>query len=168
MRIVSRSKIGFGVQILAGGQTDDSRGYFVRPTVVQADDPAHEVFTTEYFGPILGVFVYDDGDYDTVVRQAADAAAYALTGAIIARDRGGDRRGQRAAAVLRRQLLHQRQAHRRGGRPPALRRRPGQQHQRQGRLRPEPAALGVTAQSRRPSFPPSTTATLTWADSPDW
>ena len=72
---------------LAGGQADDSRGFFVRPTVVQADDPDHEVFTTEYFGPILGVFVYDDGDYHEVVRQAADAAAYALTGAIIAQDR---------------------------------------------------------------------------------
>jgi len=86
-QVIERVRAEDGVQILAGGQTDDSRGYFVRPTVVQADDPAHEVFTTEYFGPILGVFVYDDGDYDTVVRQAADAAAYALTGAIIARDR---------------------------------------------------------------------------------
>ena len=80
-QVIERVRAGDGVQILAGGQTDDSRGYFVRPTVVQADDPAHEVFTTEYFGPILGVFVYDDGDYDTVVRQAADAAAYALTDA---------------------------------------------------------------------------------------
>ena len=49
-----------GVDILAGGTADDSEGYFVRPTVVQADNPDHEVFTTEYFGPILGVFVYDD------------------------------------------------------------------------------------------------------------
>jgi 1-pyrroline-5-carboxylate dehydrogenase len=86
-QVIERVRSEGGVQILAGGQADDSRGYFVRPTVIQADDPAHEVFTTEYFGPILGVFVYDDGDYDTVVRQAADAAAYALTGAIIARDR---------------------------------------------------------------------------------
>jgi 1-pyrroline-5-carboxylate dehydrogenase len=86
-QVIGRVRAEDGVQILAGGQADDSRGYFVRPTVIQADDPAHEVFTTEYFGPILGVFVYDDRDYDTVVRQAADAAPYALTGAIIARDR---------------------------------------------------------------------------------
>src|SRR5205807_9541004 len=45
------------------------------------------IFTTEYFGPILGVFVYDDGDYDTVLRQAADVAPYALTGAVFAQDR---------------------------------------------------------------------------------
>jgi 1-pyrroline-5-carboxylate dehydrogenase len=76
-----------GVDILAGGTSDDSEGYFVRPTVVQADNPAHAVFTTEYFGPILGVFVYDDADYDQVIRQAADIAAYGLTGSIIAQDR---------------------------------------------------------------------------------
>jgi 1-pyrroline-5-carboxylate dehydrogenase len=76
-----------GVDILAGGTADDSEGYFVRPTVIQADNPAHEVFTTEYFGPILGVFVYDDADYDDVIRQAADIAAYGLTGAVIAQDR---------------------------------------------------------------------------------
>jgi 1-pyrroline-5-carboxylate dehydrogenase len=76
-----------GVDILAGGTADDSEGYFVRPTVIQADNPAHEVFTTEYFGPILGVFVYDDADYDQVIRQAADIAAYGLTGSIIAQDR---------------------------------------------------------------------------------
>ncbi len=45
------------------------------------------MFTTEYFGPILGVFVYDDADYDRVVREAADAAPYGLTGSIIAQDR---------------------------------------------------------------------------------
>jgi 1-pyrroline-5-carboxylate dehydrogenase len=76
-----------GVEILAGGSADDSEGFFVRPTLVQADNPDHEVFTTEYFGPILGVFVYDDADYDRVVREAADAAPYGLTGSIIAQDR---------------------------------------------------------------------------------
>jgi 1-pyrroline-5-carboxylate dehydrogenase len=86
-QVIERVRAEDGVQILAGGQTDDSCGYFVRPTVVQADNPEHEVFTTEYFGPILGVFVYDDGDYDTVVRQAADVAPYALTGGIVARNR---------------------------------------------------------------------------------
>jgi 1-pyrroline-5-carboxylate dehydrogenase len=86
-QVIGRVRSEDGVQILAGGQADNNLGYFVRPTVIQADNPAHEVFTTEYFGPILGIFVYDDGDYHQVVRQAADAAPYALTGAIIARDR---------------------------------------------------------------------------------
>jgi len=76
-----------GAEIVAGGVVDDGVGYFVRPTVVVADDPAHEVFTAEYFGPILGVFVYDDADYDRVLRQASDIAPYGLTGAFIAQSR---------------------------------------------------------------------------------
>jgi 1-pyrroline-5-carboxylate dehydrogenase len=86
-QVLERVKAEDGVEVLAGGRADDSQGYFVRPTVVQADDLDHEVFTTEYFGPILGIFVYDDDDYHQVVQQAADVAAYALTGAIIAQDR---------------------------------------------------------------------------------
>ncbi|HVD79357.1 MAG TPA: L-glutamate gamma-semialdehyde dehydrogenase [Propionibacteriaceae bacterium] len=76
-----------GVEIVAGGTADDSDGYFVRPTIVVADDPDHEVFTTEYFGPILGVFVYDDAEYDKVLRESAAIGAYGLTGSIIAADR---------------------------------------------------------------------------------
>ncbi|ASU85455.1 1-pyrroline-5-carboxylate dehydrogenase [Nocardiopsis gilva YIM 90087] len=75
------------ISILAGGTVDDSVGYFVQPTVLQCDDPEDEVFRTEYFGPILAVHVYDDSDYERVLAQMADIAPYALTGAIIARDR---------------------------------------------------------------------------------
>ena len=50
-------------------------------------DPADEIFTTEYFGPILGVHVYEDADYEQVLAQAADIAPYALTGSIFAQDR---------------------------------------------------------------------------------
>ncbi|HMA47905.1 MAG TPA: L-glutamate gamma-semialdehyde dehydrogenase [Frankiaceae bacterium] len=73
--------------VLAGGSADDSEGFFVRPTVLVCTDPKHEVFVTEYFGPILGVFVFDDGEYEEVVRQAAGVAPYALTGSLFARDR---------------------------------------------------------------------------------
>src|SRR6266576_169115 len=75
------------VRVLTGGQTDDSEGYFVQPTVLECSDPADEVFTTEYFGPILAIHVYDDARYDQMVAQAADVAPYALTGSIIAQDR---------------------------------------------------------------------------------
>ncbi len=50
-------------------------------------DPTHEVFTTEYFGPILGVLVYDDADWSSMLAQAADVAPYALTGSVFATDR---------------------------------------------------------------------------------
>ena len=75
------------VRVLTGGGTNDAEGYFVQPTVLDCTDPADEVFTTEYFGPILAVYVYDDARYSDVLAQAADVAPYALTGAIIAQDR---------------------------------------------------------------------------------
>ena len=86
-QVLDRVRGEEGIEILAGGKADDSEGYFVRPTVIQADNPAHEVFTMEYFGPILGVLVYDDADYDRVIREAAEIAPYGLTGAVIAQDR---------------------------------------------------------------------------------
>jgi 1-pyrroline-5-carboxylate dehydrogenase len=73
--------------VLAGGTCDDTVGYFVRPTVVECTDPTHEVFTTEYFGPILAVYVYEDADFETTVAQAESVAPYALTGSIFATDR---------------------------------------------------------------------------------
>jgi 1-pyrroline-5-carboxylate dehydrogenase len=73
--------------VVAGGTCDDADGWFVRPTVVECTDPAHELFTTEYFGPILGVRVYDDASFEDTVRQAEAAAPYGLTGAVFATDR---------------------------------------------------------------------------------
>jgi 1-pyrroline-5-carboxylate dehydrogenase len=73
--------------ILAGGTADDSVGYFVRPTVVEVSDPEHESFKTEYFGPILSVYVFDDARFEEVVTQAERCAPYALTGSIFATDR---------------------------------------------------------------------------------
>ncbi|OIV37147.1 1-pyrroline-5-carboxylate dehydrogenase [Mangrovactinospora gilvigrisea] len=75
------------IEVLAGGTYDDSVGYFVRPTVLVCSDPANEVFSTEYFGPILAVHVYEDDAYEATLAQMESAAPYGLTGAIIARDR---------------------------------------------------------------------------------
>ncbi|AWZ04169.1 MULTISPECIES: L-glutamate gamma-semialdehyde dehydrogenase [unclassified Streptomyces] len=77
-------------EIVAGGTYDDSKGYFVRPTVIACTDPENEVFTTEYFGPILAIHVYDDAaadGFDTMLAQMESVSAYALTGSIIAGDR---------------------------------------------------------------------------------
>jgi 1-pyrroline-5-carboxylate dehydrogenase len=74
-------------QILTGGGCSDETGFFVEPTVVVSDDPSHEIFTTEYFGPILGVLVYDDADWTSMLAQAADVAPYALTGSVFSTDR---------------------------------------------------------------------------------
>ncbi len=84
---LDRIKNSGSCTVIAGGTTDDSEGFFVRPTVVECTDPTHEVFTTEYFGPILGVYVFDDSEFEATVGQAEGAASYGLTGAIFATDR---------------------------------------------------------------------------------
>jgi 1-pyrroline-5-carboxylate dehydrogenase len=75
------------IEVLAGGTADDSEGWFVRPTVLVSENPNHDVFRTEYFGPILAVHVYDDDTFDDMLEQMESVADYALTGSIIARDR---------------------------------------------------------------------------------
>ncbi|HEV2779140.1 MAG TPA: L-glutamate gamma-semialdehyde dehydrogenase [Actinophytocola sp.] len=75
------------VEVLAGGTADDEVGYFVRPTVLLGTDPMHELFTTEWFGPILAVYVYDDAEYAKVLELVDGSTPYALTGAVFATDR---------------------------------------------------------------------------------
>jgi 1-pyrroline-5-carboxylate dehydrogenase len=84
---LDRIKNADACTVIAGGTADDTEGFFVRPTVVDCSDPAHEVFTTEYFGPILAVHVFDDDRFEETVTQAESVAPYALTGAIFATDR---------------------------------------------------------------------------------
>ena len=74
-------------QVLAGGTGDDSEGYFVEPTLVVCEDPGHEVMRTEYFGPLLAVYVYPDAEFDQVLGLVDRGSAYGLTGAVIGTDR---------------------------------------------------------------------------------
>jgi len=87
---IDRARNTSTINVLAGGSYDDTTGFFVRPTVLECSDPTDEVFTTEYFGPILAVHVYPDDDpttYAEVLAQAANVAPYALTGSVLATDR---------------------------------------------------------------------------------
>ncbi|KAB7741844.1 L-glutamate gamma-semialdehyde dehydrogenase [Nostocoides sp. F2B08] len=84
---IDRANATAGIDVVAGGTYDDSEGYFVRPTVLVGEDPTDEIFTTEYFGPILSVHVYPDRQFGKVMTQMESAAPYALTGSIIAQDR---------------------------------------------------------------------------------
>ncbi|MFG2015189.1 L-glutamate gamma-semialdehyde dehydrogenase [Actinomadura geliboluensis] len=95
---IDRAHADPGVEVVAGGIYDDSVGYFVRPTVLVSDDPENEIFRTEYFGPILGVHVYEDDRYDEMLAQMESVAEYALTGAVIANDRAA---AAHTAEVLR-------------------------------------------------------------------
>ena len=72
------------LEVLAGGTADDSEGFFVAPTVLVTTDPLHPCMTQEYFGPVLGVHVYDD--WDAALTLTDTSTPYALTGAVFARD----------------------------------------------------------------------------------
>ncbi|MDX6348658.1 MAG: 1-pyrroline-5-carboxylate dehydrogenase [Streptomyces sp.] len=84
---IDRAKADPTVEVVAGGTYDDSVGYFVRPTVLVSSDPENEIFREEYFGPILGVYVYEDDRYEEMLAQMESVSRYALTGSIIAQDR---------------------------------------------------------------------------------
>jgi len=74
-------------RVIAGGGCDDSKGYFVEPTVIQALDPHYESMVEEIFGPVLTIFVYADKDLLKTLRVCDTSSAYALTGAIFGQDR---------------------------------------------------------------------------------
>jgi len=95
---IDRAHATDSVTVLAGGRYDDAQGYFVRPTLLLGTDPRDEAFCTEYFGPILSLYVYPDAEFDAVLREVDQASPYALTGSIIARDRAAV---ARASAALR-------------------------------------------------------------------
>jgi 1-pyrroline-5-carboxylate dehydrogenase len=76
-----------GVQIVAGGGTDDSVGYFVQPTLLQADDPAYRTMCEEIFGPVLSVHVYPAARWTETLALVDRTSPYALTGAVFSRDR---------------------------------------------------------------------------------
>ncbi len=74
-------------EVVIGGHCDDSKGYFVAPTVIEAKDPSYRTMCEELFGPVLTVFVYDDANVAGALEQCATGSDYALTGAVFAEDR---------------------------------------------------------------------------------
>jgi 1-pyrroline-5-carboxylate dehydrogenase len=74
--------------ILAGGKSDPSVGWFIRPTIVETTNPRFQLMEEEIFGPVLTVFVYDDAKLDETLALCDGTSPYALTGAIFAQDRG--------------------------------------------------------------------------------
>jgi 1-pyrroline-5-carboxylate dehydrogenase len=74
-------------RIIAGGETDSEIGWFVRPTVIETDDPDFRLLGEELFGPILTVHPYADGKFDEALELVDRTSPYGLTGAVFARDR---------------------------------------------------------------------------------
>jgi 1-pyrroline-5-carboxylate dehydrogenase len=77
-----------GMKIIAGGQTDDKDGWFVRPTLITTDDPTVRHMRDEFFGPIVTAHVFPDHAWSDVLDLVDRTSPYALTGAVFARDRG--------------------------------------------------------------------------------
>jgi len=74
-------------EIIAGGSTDKSVGYFIEPTVILTTDPHSTTMEEEIFGPVLTVYVYDDEDWKQALKLVDETSPYALTGAVFAQDR---------------------------------------------------------------------------------
>jgi 1-pyrroline-5-carboxylate dehydrogenase len=73
--------------ILAGGQSDGSTGYFVRPTLVETREPSHQLLCEEIFGPVVTAYVYDDATWRDTLALVDSTSPYALTGGVFAQDR---------------------------------------------------------------------------------
>jgi 1-pyrroline-5-carboxylate dehydrogenase len=81
------AKRDWGVTVVAGGGSDDSVGFFVQPTLLQAEDPAYRLMCEEIFGPVLTAHVYPAAGWKETLTLVDQTSPYALTGAVFARDR---------------------------------------------------------------------------------
>jgi 1-pyrroline-5-carboxylate dehydrogenase len=76
-----------GAQVIAGGETDDSVGYFIRPTLIQARRPDYRTMCEELFGPVVTLYVYPEGQWNEILSIVDTTSPYGLTGGVFATDR---------------------------------------------------------------------------------
>ncbi len=86
-RYIDATKKAKDAEIIAGGNYDNSKGYFIEPTVILTSNPKYETMCTELFGPILTIYVYEDADWEKTLEILDSTSEYALTGAIFSGDR---------------------------------------------------------------------------------
>ncbi len=84
---IDRAKDATDARIIAGGNYDKSKGYFIEPTVILTENPAYESMQKEIFGPVLTIYVYDKDRYEETLDLVDHTSPYALTGAIFSTDR---------------------------------------------------------------------------------
>ena len=95
---IAEARSAAGARVLVGGETDDSKGWFVRPTLIKADDPSFRTMRDELFGPIVSLHVYPDAKWKDTLALVDRTSPYALTGAVFSRDRAAV---EEAKATLR-------------------------------------------------------------------
>ena len=86
-KYIDDAKADSKVQVIAGGSYDKSKGYFIEPTLLLVEDPNYVSMREEIFGPVMTVYVYDDKDFDKTLNLIDTSTKYALTGAVLAKDR---------------------------------------------------------------------------------
>ena len=86
-RYIDDAKADSKVKVVAGGSYNKSKGYFVEPTLLLVEDPNYVSMREEIFGPVMTVYVYDDKDFDKTLNLIDTSTKYALTGAVLAKDR---------------------------------------------------------------------------------
>ncbi|NND15193.1 MAG: L-glutamate gamma-semialdehyde dehydrogenase [Eudoraea sp.] len=84
---IDRAKADKDAEVIAGGEYDKSKGYFIEPTVILTTDPNYVTMETELFGPVVTVYVYEDKDWSQTLRLVDETSEYALTGAVMGTDR---------------------------------------------------------------------------------
>ena len=86
-RYIDNAKNDSSVEIIVGGNYDKSKGYFIEPTIIVAQDPKYITMCDELFGPVLTIYVYNENEFEKALDLVNTTSEYALTGAVIAQDR---------------------------------------------------------------------------------
>lgn len=86
-KYIDNAKASSKVEVVAGGNYDKSKGYFIEPTVLLTSDPKYTTMCEEIFGPVITIYVYDPKDYEATLKLVDGTSPYALTGAIFSQDR---------------------------------------------------------------------------------
>jgi len=84
---IDQAKADADAEVIIGGDFDKSKGYFISPTVILTTNPHYKTMETELFGPVLTVYVYEDAAWEDTLKLVDATSEYALTGAVISRDR---------------------------------------------------------------------------------
>ena len=86
-KFINQAKADKNAEVFAGGTYDKSKGYFIEPTVIVANDPKYTTMCTELFGPVVTIYVYEDKDWSKTLELVDGTSEYALTGAVLSQDR---------------------------------------------------------------------------------
>ena len=84
---IDQAKSDDNAEIIAGGNYDKSKGYFIEPTVILTKDPNYTTMFTELFGPVVTIFVFEDDHWEETLHLVDKTSEYALTGAVFSEDR---------------------------------------------------------------------------------